>query len=168
MTSPFEARERELLLLDTGPIRELVLFHAVDHFGFERLRPSLRFIQDRDSYQRCGQFIDSFRRKTTSASVVVELYHWIRKTDPGGHERLWDRVYEEFERMGMGEEVVRLLEMDRRLVARLGPVDVSLLELARRYATHKPIVFTVDFSGLYQECRNAGLDVCYIREVTLM
>jgi hypothetical protein len=157
----------ELLILDAGPIRELVLFHAVEKFGFERLRTDLKFVKDPESYGRCDQFIASFRRKTTSASVVGELNHWIRQTERTGQERLWNRVYEEFRDMGMDEEVVRLVNMDIGLVTRFGPVDVSLIELARLHSKHNPIVLTIDHA-LYGECKQAGLRVRHVREVALM
>lgn len=160
---------RDLLLLDTGPIRELVLFHAVEEFRFESLRPKLRFIKHPTAYRQCSEFIASFRTKTTSASVVAELYHWIRDTDRTGQQKLWNRVYEEFENMRMEEEVVRLLEMNRGLVARLGPVDVSLFELARCHDIQRPVLFTAEsrrYGGLYKECKDAGINVCDILEIT--
>src|ERR1019366_3773008 len=121
MPSTFETKHRrELLILDTGPIRELVLFHAVDHYGFEGLRRRLRYIFDRDSYARCTEFIGSFRNKTTSASVVAELNVWIRETEPTGKEKLWNRVYEEFRGMMMDEQVVKLLEMNSGQVTTFG------------------------------------------------
>jgi hypothetical protein len=50
MPSSFEREHRrELLILDTGPIRELGVFRAVEQFRFEGLRKSLRCIVDRDS-----------------------------------------------------------------------------------------------------------------------
>src|ERR1700691_2685612 len=115
MPSTFEGEHRrELLILDTGPIRELVLFHAVDQLQFEGLRGNLKWIVEQDAYIRCTQFIGSFHRKTTSASVVAELNCWIRETDRTGRERLWNQVFDEFRGMRMDEEVVKLLELDRR------------------------------------------------------
>jgi hypothetical protein len=164
---------RELLILDTGPIRELVTFHAVDQLGFESLQRELRFINDRESYDRCSKFVESFRRRTTSASVVAELNYWIRNTERAGQERLWNRVYEEFREMGMDEEVVRLVEMASAggmglaLLTRLGPVDVSLMGLARRHAQESPPVLTMD-NELCGECERAGLQVFHLREVMSM
>ncbi len=103
---------------------------------------------------------------TTSASVVVELYHWIRETEPHGQSKLWRRVYEEFKNMGMDEEVVRLLDMDASFVTRSGPVDGSLLELARRHARRNPVILTTDWP-FWRECWNASLNVSHINEVTL-
>jgi hypothetical protein len=161
-----------LLILDTGPIRELVTFHAVDQLGFESLGRELRFINDRESYDRCSKFVASFRRKTTSASVVAELYHWIRDTGRAGQARLWNRVYELFREMGMDEEVVRLVEMASAdemglaLLTRLGPVDVSLMGLARRHAKVDALVLTTD-GPLCDQCERAGFPACHLRDVGL-
>ena len=164
---------RELLILDTGPIRELVTFHAVHELGFESLRSELRFISDRECYDRCSRFIASFRRKTTSASVVAELNSWIRETVPKGQFKLWNRVYEEFREMAMDEEVVKLVEMvsaggmGLALLTRLGPVDVSLMGLARLHAREGPLLFTRE-DPLCGECERAGLHASHLREVTLI
>ncbi len=165
-TSSEITKRHELLILDTGPIREMVLFHAVTEFRLEHLRRTLRFIKDDESYEKCANFIASFRQMTTtSASVVVELYHWIRETEPHDQNKLWRRVYEEFLNMGMDEEVVRLLDMEVGIVMRFGPVDGSLLELARRHAPRNPMILTTD-SPLWGECKKAGLGVSHIAEVT--
>ena len=167
-TSAGTSRRHGLLILDTGPIRELVLFYAVSEFGLENLRRNLRFIKDAESYGRCSRFLASFKQMTTtSASVVVELYHWIRETEPHGQSKLWGRVYEEFRNMGMDEEVVKLLDMDANFVIRFGPVDGSLFGLARRHANRNPLILTAD-SPLYGECKKVGLSVSHIHEVTLM
>jgi len=159
-------KQNGLLILDTGPIRELVLFHAVSEFHLENLRKTLRYLKDEESYKRCSEYIASFRQMTmTSASVVVELYHWIRDTEPHGRSKLWQRVYEEFRNMGMNEEVVRLLDMDASFVTRFGPIDGSLLELARRHAPKNPMILTTELP-LCGECRKGGLSVSHIYEVT--
>jgi hypothetical protein len=163
-------RRYELLLLDTGPIRELVCFHAVQEFRFERLRPELRFITSSSSYRNCSRFIEPFRSRATCASVVVELHHWIRNTDPQGQVKLWNRVCDEFEKMRVEEELVRLPEMDRSLVARLGPADASLIALGLRHARRAPVLLTVEDperpAGLHRECLAAGIDVCSLQEAT--
>lgn len=167
MPSLFDKNQpRELLILDTGPIRELVLFHAVHHFRFQSLSSGLQFIRSSESYDQCGKFIGSFKRKTTSASVVAELHYWIRETERTGQERLWNRVYEEFREMGMDERVVKLLEMDIKLVARFGPMDVSLLEIARKNGVFRPLVLTVD-GPLQRECERAGFRVKHLKELAL-
>jgi len=174
MSSSFRAEEKhELLILDTGPIREMVTFHAVEQYRFERLRGELQLIKDPDSYVRCSKFMASFMRKTTSASVVAELHYWIRNTEDRGQESLWNRVFGEFRDMGMDEEVVKLLEMASAgemglaLLARRGPVDASLMGLARRHAKEGALVLTTD-DPLCRECERAGLHASHLREVTLM
>lgn len=159
-----EFDRRELLILDTGPIRELILNHAVFHFGFERLRNSLRWLKTPPSYARCSQFIASFKRKTTSASVVAELNLWIRDTEKHGQARLWRQAYEEFRNMEMNEEVVPLVAMDIEMVTRFGPVDASLIELARRHQREYPLVLTVE-SELRGQCTKAGFGVRLLQEL---
>ncbi len=149
---------RELLILDTGPIRELILFHAVFNLGFHRLRGELRWLTNTAAYTRCGRFIAAFKRRTTSASVAAELNYWIRTTEKHGQEKLWNRVYEEFRLMAMDEEIVKLLEMDLPLVTEFGPTDVSLLGLAVRHQQEYPTLLTSD-RALHGEFRKAGLHV---------
>jgi hypothetical protein len=156
--------ERELLILDTGPIRELILYHAVFSFGFEGLRRELRCLTHADPYDRCVDFVASFRRRTTSASVVSELNCWIRKTERQGQERLWNRIYDQFRGMEMNEEVIRLLHMDIQMVARFGPVDVSIIKLAERHRQERPVVLTID-QALCGICKDAGLGVRHLHEI---
>jgi len=165
MPSTFEEEHRrELLILDTGPIRELVLFHAVDQLQFKGLRGNLKWIVKQDSYIRCTEFIGSFHRKMTSASVVAELNCWIRETDRTGRDRLWNQVSDEFREMRMDEEVVKLLEMDIRSVTAFGPVDVSVLKLAQRYEALSPLVLTID-GALQGACEKAAVRVRHLLEI---
>jgi hypothetical protein len=159
------SKRHQLLILDSGPIRELVLFHAVSVFGLRNLRKELRFIRDQEGYDKCSQFVASFQTKTTtSAAVVVELYQWIRHTEPHGQYKLWERVYDEFRNMGMDEEVIKLLDMDPPFVVRFGPVDASLLQLARRHLARNPVILTTD-GPLYGECTKSGLNVSHLDEI---
>ena len=165
MLTSATSKQHQILILDAGPIRELVLFHAVSEFGFEKLRDDLRFIKDVESYNRCSEFVGTFsNRLTTSAGVVVELYHWIRDTEKHGQSRLWGRVYEQFRNMGMDEQVVQLVAMDSSLVLRCGPVDTSLLEIARRHLARNPLVLTADWP-FHWECINSGVQVSHLDQI---
>ena len=164
MPPPTYCEGRELLILDTGPIRELILCHAVLNFGFEGLRADLTCFKDAEPYDRCSRFIGSFNRRITSASVVSELYYWIRRTETQGQEKLWNRVYDEFHGMKMNEEVIRLVDMDIAMVTRFGPVDVSVLDLAIRHRAELPVVLTLD-AELWGQCKKAGVAVRHLREI---
>lgn len=159
-----ELDRRALLILDTGPIRELILNYAVFHFGFERLGSSLRWLTTQASYDRCSEFIASFQRKMTSASVVAELNLWIRDTEKHGQARLWRQAYEEFRNMQTHEEVVPLEAMDIEMVTRFGPVDASLIGLASRHRREYPLVLTIE-SELRGQCMKAGFGVRLLQEV---
>jgi hypothetical protein len=150
--------------MDTGPLWELVLYRAVNELRFASLERKLTYFTSLEAYENCGDFLSAFGKKTTSASVVAELYGMIRDTEAKGHPQLWTLVYEEFRSMGMGEDVVGLLDMDLRLVARYGPTDVSLLEIARRNLRQSPVVLTLD-SGLHGECWTAQISSELLREI---
>lgn len=153
-----------ILIMDTGPIWELILYRAVKELGFAGLKRNLTYFVDSEAYETCGNFLSSFRKKTTSASVVAQLHTFIRGTDRQGRRQLWAQVYDEFEKMGMDEDVVRLLDMDPDLIAKYGPTDVSLLEIARRNLKQRPVILTLD-SPLHSECRKAGIQSELLIEV---
>jgi len=156
---------RNLLLMDTGPLWELVTYRAVFDLRFQRLRPRLQFVSTQLSYENLGRYIQSFQTKSTSSSVIVELPYRVRGTEPAGQERIWSLIYEEFRGMGMKEQAVSLLDMPIRLVGRYGPTDVSLLSLAQQQIESEPVVLTID-SELRSECLNAGIRAVQIHEIT--
>lgn len=155
---------RTIVIVDTGPIWELVLYHAANQLGFTSLGRKLTHFVSSEAYDNCGTFLSTFRKKTTSASVVAQLHRFIRETEQKGQRQLWNRVYEEFESMGMDEDVVKLLNMDLELVARHGPTDVSLIEIARRNLSQKPVILTLD-GRLHSECMRAGIKAVLLIEV---
>ncbi|HEY6348170.1 MAG TPA: hypothetical protein VI636_02050 [Candidatus Angelobacter sp.] len=117
---------RRLLVLDTGPVQELVNYQAVHNLGFQGLRTGLKFFRDKEGYVRFARFIAAFHQKTTTTSVIVELHRWIQKTDKAGQPRIWSLVYDEFRGMGMQEEAIKLLEMPK----------IWLVDMARRTAVY--------------------------------
>jgi len=147
---------RRIVIVDTGPLWELVLYRAVKELRFVNLERDLTHFVSREAYENCGSFLFSFRKKTTSASVVAELYGKIQDTQRKGRSQLWGLVYEEFRNMSMDEDVVRLLDMQSDFVAKYGPTDVSLIEIARQNVDQKPVILTLD-SQLYTECMRAQI-----------
>jgi rRNA-processing protein FCF1 len=149
----------QLLLLDTGPIRELVTYRAVHDSRLKHLQGDLSFLWERSEYDRFSLFLSRFPKRATTSSVVAELYRWIR--DKPRRLELWELIYDEFKRMSMQEEVVKLLEMQPELVAQCGPADVSLLSLAQRHAVTNPTVLTKD-RELWSACRGAKIDAIHV------
>jgi hypothetical protein len=66
--------------------------------------------------------------------------------------------------MGMDEGVMKLLEMPQELVAEIGAVDVSIVELGRSLGPPKSLVLSID-STLIAECQRAGLNARHLVEV---
>lgn len=154
----------QVLVFDTGPLWELVLYSAVHELRFERLKGELRHLQNNSYYERLGAFIASFPSKTTTPHVVAEISSWITRTEPKGQSAIWGLTFREFWSMRMDESIVKLLEMPQELVADIGAVDTSVLKLASSFGEKKSVVLSVDGS-LVAECRRAGVDAKDLWEV---
>src|SRR6267378_6551198 len=146
------------LILDTGPLRELVVYSAVHDLRIMSLKGHLQYFHERSHYERVTEFIANFPKKTTTAHVVTEISSWIiQKSDPKGHFAIWGLVYAEFSSMGMDEDVLKLVDMPQQLVADFGAADAGILQLASNLGRIKPTVLSVD-SALIAECKRAGVD----------
>lgn len=154
----------QVLVFDTGPLWELVLYSAVHTLRFESIRPELRHLRSDSSYKRLTDFIASFQKKTTTPHVVAEISSRILRKERKGQSAIWGRVYTEFSSMGMDEGVLKLLQMPQQLVAELGAVDVSVLELALSFQAPKSVVISVD-DHLIAECNRAGVSAKSLWEV---
>jgi hypothetical protein len=157
---------RRILVFDTGPLWELVLYNAVHGpLGFASLRGELLHLLDHSSYQRLSKFIGDFQRKVTTPHVVAEISSRItRMKEEKGKAAVWGLVYNEFSSMGMDENVMRLLDMPQDLVAKIGAVDVSILELGRSFTSPRPLILSID-KILIAECNRAGLSSMHLWEV---
>jgi len=155
---------RNLLLIDNGPLQELIHFQTVFTLGFYGLHKDLKFISERPPYDKLSNFIGSFQNKSTSSYVLLELGHWVRKTHRAGIKQIWSLIYDELQRMGMAEETVKLLDMPQELVARYGPTDVSLLTIAQQHLDLDPVVLTID-QDLSAECWNRNIRAIQIYQI---
>jgi hypothetical protein len=156
---------QQVLIFDTGPLLELVLYSAVHELRFETLKGELRYLQNDSYYRRLSGFVASFPKKTTTPHVVAEISSWIiRKTERKGQSAVWGLVYREFSSMRMDEGILKLLEMPQELVADIGAVDTSVLKLASSFGKIKPTVLSID-SALIAECNRAGVSAKDLWEV---
>ena len=156
--------EPRVLIFDTGPLWELVLYSAVHTLRYLSLKSELRHLQSASFYQRLSEFVASYPRKTTTPHVVAEISAWIRRTERKGQPAMWELVYREFSSMGMDEGVLKLLDMPQELVAGFGAVDASVLKLGLTFGLTKSLVLSID-SDLIAECRRAGVDATHLWEV---
>lgn len=153
-----------VLIFDTGPLWELVLYSAVHDLRFAALENELRHLKNRSSYHNLSAFVARFPKKTTTPHVVAEISSWVIRTEQKGQSAIWGVVYREFSSMGMDEGVLKLLEMPQELVTDFGAVDVSVLKLASSLARMRPTVLSID-SALIAECKRAGVDAKDLWEV---
>jgi hypothetical protein len=155
--------EPHVLIFDTGPLWELVLYRAVQTLGFEGLRPRLGLLQTDTYYSKLTDFIRQFRDRTTTPQVVAEISAKVQQTEKQGQADIWSVVYGEFRSMGMDERLLKLLEMPQELVADFGAVDASLLKLGSSYAPGTSLVLSID-GALIAECNRAGVAAKHLWE----
>src|SRR5579859_1688863 len=154
----------QVLVFDTGPLWELVLYSAVHTLRFPSLKGHLRHLMTDTYYRRLTEFVASFQKRTTTPHVVAEISSWIIRTDPNQQSPIWGVVYNEFRQMGMNETILKLLEMPQELVAEVGAVDVSVLKLGASLGPRKSLVLSID-ERLIAECKRAGLAAKNLWEV---
>jgi hypothetical protein len=156
--------ERKVLIFDTGPLRELILYEAVHTVGFKRLAPDLTHLRSDSHRDRLSQFVSGFPNRTTTPQVVAEISSWILRTIFQGRADVWSVVYREFQGMGIDERLIKLLEMPRNDVVELGAVDSSLLKLGSSYDPGATLVLSIDGS-LIKKCNQSGVTAVHLREV---
>jgi hypothetical protein len=164
MSTTPNINERRVLIFDTGPLRELILYSAVHNLRFRLLEGELHHLTKRAYHTRLTEFIKGFSHRTTSSQVVSEIGAWINKTKKPGHANIWRIVRDEFVSMGMDETVLKFLEMRLDLIVDKGIADASVLHLGIRYADRRPQVLTID-GDLAAECRRRGINAVSLWEV---
>src|SRR5258708_1521232 len=138
------ARSR-VLIFDTGPLWELILYRAGEG-GFRR-GLKLQFLQEKTHHDRLAHFLDMFPKKTTTAHVVAEISGHIKRRLDVRKEDFWKIVFDEFEGMRMGEHLIKLLDMRERVIeVDQDAVDASVLQLGLNLHQENPTIFTVEHS----------------------
>lgn len=156
--------ERKVLIFDTGPLRELILYEAVHTVGFKKLAPDLTHLRSSTDRDGLSQFVSGFQNRTTTPQVVAEISSWILRTIFQGRADVWAVVYREFQGMGIDERLIKLLQTPRDDVVELGAVDASLLKLGSSYDPGAPVVLSIDAS-LIKKCNQSGVAAVHLREV---
>lgn len=159
-----KSHEWEVLIFDTGPLWELVLYSAVHDLKFRSLEGELHHITKSSQHKKLTEFISRFPRRTTSSHVVAEVGAWIKRTKPAGHGDIWRIVRDEFIAMNMDEMALKLLEMRFGEVIDKGVADASVLQLGLRLAERSPQVLTVD-TALATECKRSGINAVNLWEI---
>lgn len=155
----------QVLIFDTGPLWELVVYSAVHSLRFRSLDGELEHLRTGSAYESLTSFIANFQNRMTTPHVVAEISSLIiRRTERKGRGAIWERVYTEFSSMGMDESLLKLLEMPQKLVAEIGPTDVGILDLALRLARPGTVILSIDYP-LISECWRTGINAKHLREV---
>jgi hypothetical protein len=158
MSEGYEFAPSKLLIFDTGPLWEYVVYVAVDNRRFTSLGGELPHVRNRTQFEKLYKFISSFPARTTTAHVVAEISRRIRNAKRKEEERLglWEIVFGAFRDLGISEKLVLLSDMELEVVGRLGAVDAGLIQLARRFPNSRKMLFVED-KDFAAECFKAHL-----------
>lgn len=167
---------REHFLLDTGPLQEFFVLRYQaesshrwpDHtFHFHSLVTQL----EREDFEKFVQ--DNRGHLGTSSGVVTEMHRFVRDAADrcqtlAGQDltrRFWGLVRATFRELGIAEHVVPVVDMTEQVLVDCGPVDASLLELAKRRAKDagRVVVLTGD-RRLLELCLRLGLSAEYVSD----
>jgi hypothetical protein len=159
MSESYEFTPSRLLIFDTGPLWEYIVYVAVDNRRFTSLSGELHHVRNKVQFEKLYQFISSYSARTTTTHVVAEISRRIRNAKRGEKERigLWEIVFGAFRDLGISENLVILSEMELEIVGRLGAVDAGLIQLARRFPNSRKKLFVED-KDFAAECFKAGLE----------
>ncbi len=160
---------REHFVLDTGPLLEfLVLRYQTEtgarwpdsFFQFQALPTRL----DREDFEKFLKVNSG--RLATSSGVAAEMHRFLQRAEDscgwrqrqGLRDRFWRLVCGKFRELKMGEDAIRLIEMAETILIDYGPVDASLLELAKRPVEHVDRVVVLTSDGRF-------LKLCQKKEI---
>jgi rRNA-processing protein FCF1 len=116
--------------------------------------------------QRFKDFVVRHRTVLTTPGVVAEIQGHQRRRLRGEQGGFWALARRQFHELRIDEEAVRLGEMEEGDLTNQGPVDASVLELARRRLVQyrRVAVLTAD-EPLWERCRNQQIPACWIHEI---
>lgn len=159
----------ETFILDTGPLFDFLLLRFSEEASRERLREDLEYLKT-DLYRRhFKEFMMRQKPFLTTPGVIAEIQGLSRRlpsltrVDEGS---FWTLARKEFRELGIDEEIIRLGEMQEEDLANYGPVDASLLELARRkQGEHRRVAVLIGDERLWHRCQKQQIPVRWIHEI---
>lgn len=155
------------IIVDTGPFFDFLLSEFWAHYYKKIPYKRLRYIKNEILRRKLRNYFYNTALSTTP-SVIVEIAYQIRgqrpKLEPKIIAVFWKFVYNFFKNKKLDEDFISILNMSQEELAKFGPADASLIELAR--STRMPI-FTAD-SPLFFYCRSIKISALFIYELTEM
>lgn len=156
------------IVIDTGPLFDLLLLNYAEASGHPAaFSKELRYCDEKRKQAILKGFFSQVRCLLTTPGVLAEVHarinhpHHIQKLTRYQIETFWAETERYLRLRGLDERLVRFLDMDPPIVRRLGPIDVSLWELAKR---EKASILTAD-DDLYSECTKGVVSVLHVEDL---
>lgn len=152
------------IIVDTGPFFDFLLSEFWMHYYKRISYEKLRYTNTKISCEKLRNYFYNTTLSTTP-SVIVEIAYLLRnKVSNRTIVKFWEFVHNLLKNKNLDEKFISILNMSQEELAKFGPADASLVELAR--FTRMPI-FTGDFP-LYSYCKSRKIKALFISELTEM
>ncbi|OGW20439.1 MAG: hypothetical protein A2077_03155 [Nitrospirae bacterium GWC2_46_6] len=161
----------EHFVLDTGPLLDYFARLYGDQYHSTWLSARISPVTPQHKIWVGGfrSFFEHHKgRLLTSSGVIAEIERHIRKAAREAHYRnlkefqdhFWTLVQNKLKELKFDEDTQYLIDMSKNILADLGPVDTSIIELAKKHAKSgkRFIVLTTDF-GIHKRCMEEQIPV---------
>lgn len=154
----------EYFVLDTGPLLDffVCLYDEQYHSTWLSTVISPAVLKDETLKDGFRSFLNQHKgRLLTSSGVIAELQQHILRAEKRAHSqnhaafyrRFWMLVQTEMRQLGFDEDTCRLVYMDTNMLTNLGPVDTSIIELAKQnIGSYKKFIVLTSDDGVYERC----------------
>jgi len=166
----------EHFVLDTGPLLDYFARLYSDQYHSTWISARISPVTPQHKV-----WVDGFRsffehhkgRLLTSSGVIAEIERHIRKAVSKAHyqnikelqDRFWTLVQNKMKELKFDEDTQHLVDMSKNILTDLGPVDTSIIELAKKHAKSgkRFIVLTTDF-GIRKRCMKEQIPVESVKD----
>src|SRR5437870_2580920 len=120
-------------VIDTTLLLDFLVWRFSVSFGRPNIASQLQYLKTDGERAAMEWYLSSAKPVITSPGVIAEI-HGLVQSRIGLRQPLigsfWEFAREELLRLGLDEELVRLLEMDSGTLSVFGPTDTAILKIA--------------------------------------
>ncbi|MBI5197282.1 MAG: hypothetical protein HZA19_01605 [Nitrospirae bacterium] len=153
-------------IVDTGPLFDFLWLGYCEGRGYKILPEDFRYLTSEFSRAAIRWYFSVAKPLLTCPQVIVEVHgHAQRKRLKDGRLRdFWRAAHQELAGLGLDEDLVKLLHMDREILCSFGPADAALIHMANRRRELNCSIFTGE-GKLDGHCRKKEIRVLSVGEV---
>lgn len=166
----------EQLILDTGALWEYFVrsYQSVHRTSWLLAKCHFCVLTDETLFDGFREMLGRKRGwLLTVPGVIAELQGHARRAEHGAPDRrqtpfqktFWELVQQEMRQLKFNEDICRVVDMDPTCLGAFGPVDTSLLNVAKsRIGGHHSCIMLVSDGDLFGRCRADQIPVEWVSD----